>query len=68
MKYKIDFYSSVLFTGLFCLLLLDTALWIAGIIHQIPGSHKEVMLPGFLVWFLILVARRDRDDDWAGQC
>jgi len=67
MKEKIDFYGSVLFTALFCLLLLDTLLWIAGVFHQIPDSHKEVMLLGFLVWFLTLVARRDRDDDWAGQ-
>ncbi|MES2378496.1 MAG: hypothetical protein V4553_18030 [Bacteroidota bacterium] len=67
MKEKIDFYSSVLFTALFCLLLLDVALWVVGIIHRIPGSHKEVLLTGFLLWFVILVARRDRDDDWAGQ-
>ena len=67
MREKIDFYGSLLFTALFCLLLLDIVLWIAGIFHQIPGSHKEGMLWGFLVWFLILVATRDRDDDRAGQ-
>jgi hypothetical protein len=67
MKQKIDFYSSLLFTALCCLLLLDTLLWIAGVYHQIPGSHKEILLAGFLLWFLALMAGRDRDDDWAGQ-
>ena len=67
MKEKIDFYGSVLFTALFCLLLLDTVLWIAGIVHRIPASHKEILLMGFLLWFASIMVRRGRDDDWAGQ-
>ncbi len=47
MKGKIDFYSSLLFSLLFCLLFVDCGLWIAGRIHQIPGSHKQILLTGF---------------------
>ncbi len=67
MKEKIDFYSSLLFSLLFCLLFYDALLWVAGSIHQIPGSHKQILLTGFLLWFVSLVLGRDRDDDWAGQ-
>jgi hypothetical protein len=67
MKEKMDFYSSLLFTALCCWLLLESTLWLAGIFHQIPAGHKQLMLAGFLMWFLLLLARRDRDDDWAGQ-
>ncbi len=67
MKEKIDFYSSLLFSLLFCLLLFDCVLWLAGSIHQVPGSHKQILLTGFLLWFVLLVLRCDRDDDWAGQ-
>lgn len=67
MKEKIGFYSSLLFTGLFAFLLVDTVRGLTGVFHQIPGSHKEALLIGFLLWFLLLLTSRDRDDDWAGQ-
>lgn len=67
MKEKIDFYSSLLFSLLFCLLVYDCILLIAGSIHQVPGSHKQLLLMGFLLWFVSLVLRRGPDDDWAGQ-
>ncbi|QEM04998.1 hypothetical protein DIU31_016290 [Mucilaginibacter rubeus] len=67
MKQKIDFYSSLLFSLLFCFLFYDCILWAAGKIHQVPGSHRQILLIGFLLWFISLVLRRDRDDDWAGQ-
>ena len=67
MKEKIGFYGSLLFSLLFCVLLYDAALLLAGRIHQVPGSHREVLLAGFLLWFLSLMLGRGRDDDWAGQ-
>ena len=67
MKEKIDFYSSLLFSLLFCLLLFDGILMLAGNIHQVPGSHKQVLLTGFLLWFVSLIIGRDRDDDWQGN-
>ena len=67
MKEKIGFYSSVVFSLLFCLLLCDAALLLAGRLHEVPGSHREVLLTGFLLWFFSLILGRDRDDDWAGQ-
>lgn len=67
MKEKLDFYSSLLFSLLFCLLLYDCILLIAGHIQKVPGSHKQLLLSGFLLWFLSLVIRRNHDDDWAGQ-
>lgn len=66
MKERIDFYSSLLFSLLFCLLLYDAVMLTAGRIHQVPASHKQVLLTGFLLWFATLIVRRDRDDDWAG--
>lgn len=67
MKEKIDFYSSLFFSLLFCILLYDAVLWTTGRIHQVPGSHRQILLTGFLIWFVVLVSRRDRDDDLAGQ-
>ncbi|MDP9078807.1 MAG: hypothetical protein M3O71_15365 [Bacteroidota bacterium] len=67
MKEKIDFYTSLLFSLLFCVLLYDAVLLTAGRIHQVPGSHRQILLIGFLIWFVSLLLRRDRDDDWAGQ-
>lgn len=67
MKEKIDFYSSLFFSLLFCIPLYDALLWLTGRLHQIPDSHRQVLLTGFLLWFILLIARRDRDDDWAGQ-
>jgi len=67
MKEKIGFYSSLLFSLLFCLLLFDGLLWLAGRMHQMPGSHRQVLLTGFLLWFVSLILGRGRDDDWAGQ-
>jgi hypothetical protein len=67
MKEKIGFYSSLLFSLLFCVLLFDGILLLAGKIHQVPVSHRDLLLIGFLLWFISLVAGRDRDDDWAGQ-
>jgi hypothetical protein len=67
MKEKIGFYSSLLFSLLFGLLLVDTILWLAGKQPRLPGSHKQILLAGFILWFVSLVSGRDRDDDWAGQ-
>jgi hypothetical protein len=67
MKEKIGFYGSLLFSLLFGILLYDAVLLLAGRMHQVPGSHREVLLTGFLLWFVSLVLGRDRDDDWAGQ-
>jgi hypothetical protein len=66
MKEKIDF-CSLLFSLLFCLLVYDSILLIVGSIHQVPGSHRQLLLIGFLLWFVSLVLRRGPDDDWAGQ-
>jgi hypothetical protein len=67
MKKKIGFYGSLLLSMLFCLLLFDAIQCLAGKLHSVPASHKEILFCGFLLWFLSLVAGRDRDDDWAGQ-
>ena len=67
MKEKIDFYSSLLFSLLCCVLLYDGALWIAGRIQQVPLRHQQILLTGFLLWFISLILGRDHDDDWAGQ-
>lgn len=67
MKKKIDFYCSLLFSLLFCLLVLDCILMAAGRMHAVPVSHKQIFLTGFLLWFLSLVGQRNSDDDWAGQ-
>ena len=67
MKEKIGFYGSLLFSALFCVLLYDAVLLIAGRMHQIPGSHREVLLTGLLLWVVSLLLGSDRDDDWAGQ-
>ncbi|WP_448702846.1 hypothetical protein ACFGVR_10875 [Mucilaginibacter sp. AW1-3] len=67
MKEKIGFYGSLLFSLLFGLLLIDATLYLAGKQHTVPASHKEIVLGGFLLWFVSLVLGRDRDDDWAGQ-
>lgn len=67
MKEKIGYYGSLLFSLLFCVLLYDAVLLIAGRMHQLPGSHKQVLLTGFLLWFVSLVLGRGRDDDWAEQ-
>lgn len=67
MKEQIGFFSSLLFSLLFCLLFVDCILWLAGRIHQVPGSHKQILLIGFLLWFVALVSGQDRDDGLAGQ-
>lgn len=67
MKEKIGFYSSLLLSMLFFMLLADGMLMLAGRIHQVPATHKQILLTGFLLWFVSLVLGRDRDDDWAGQ-
>jgi len=67
MKEKIDFYSSLLFSLLFCVVLYDAILLMGGYIRQVPGSHRQMLMVGFLLWFASLIVRRDRDDDWAGQ-
>ena len=67
MKEKIGFYSTLLFSLLFCVLLFDGILLLGGKIHQVPASHRNIVLIGFLLWFVSLVAGRDGDDDWAGQ-
>ena len=67
MKKKIDFYCSLLFSLLFCLLVLDCILLAAGRMHSVPVSHKQILLAGFLLWFISVIQQRDRDDDWAGQ-
>ncbi len=67
MKEKIDLYRPLLFWLPACLLLLDGVLRLAGQICEIPGSHKQLLLTGFLLWFVTLMLGRDRDDDWAGQ-
>jgi hypothetical protein len=67
MKEKIGFYSSLLFSLLLCVLLYSAVLMLAGRIHQVPSTHKQVLLIGFLLWFVSLVLGRDRNDDWAGQ-
>jgi len=67
MKEKIDFYSSLLFSLLFCVILYDALLLLTGHIHQVPGSHRQILMVGFLLWFASLIVRRDHDDDWAGQ-
>ncbi len=67
MRGKVDFYCSLIFSGLFGLLFFDVILKAFGMIRELPHFHKEIFLMGFVVWFLSLVGRRDRDDDWAGQ-
>lgn len=67
MKEKIGFCGSLLLSLLFCLLLFDAIRCLAGQPHSVPASHKQILLYGFLLWFLSLVAGRNRDDDWAGQ-
>jgi len=34
--------------------------------HRVPGSHSQILLIGFLLWFISLVPNRDPEDDWAG--
>ena len=67
MREKIDLLSSALFSVLFVLVLLEIALRALGLIHHVPVFHKDLLMTGFLLWSISLVARRDRDDDWAGQ-
>jgi len=67
MKAKIDFYCSLLFTALSGLLFFDVILKAFGVIREFPHAHKEIILMGFVAWFLSVVGCRDRDDDWAGQ-
>ena len=67
MKEKIGFYGSLLFSLLFCVLLFDSIQLLTGSIHQIPGSHRQVLLTGLLLWIVSLFLGSDRDDDWAGQ-
>lgn len=67
MKENIGFYSSLLFSLLFCVLLFDSILLLTGKIHHIPGSHRQVMLIGLLLWVVSLFLGSDRDDDLAGQ-
>ena len=67
MRAKIDFYCSLLFAALFVLLFFEVVLRTFVIIHELPQAHKEIFLMGFLIWFLSVVGRGDRDDDWAGQ-
>ena len=67
MKEKIGFYGSLLFSLLFCVLLFDSILLLPGKIHHIPGSHRQVLLIGLLLWVVSLFLGSDRDDDLAGQ-
>jgi inner membrane protein involved in colicin E2 resistance len=67
MREKIDFYCSLLFSALFGLLFFDVILEAFGVMHRLPQAHKEIFLMGFLIWFVSVMGRRDRDDDWAGQ-
>ncbi|QEM02557.1 hypothetical protein DIU31_003125 [Mucilaginibacter rubeus] len=67
MKENFGFYSSLLFSLLFCVLLFDSILLLTGRIHHIPGSHRQVLLIGLLLWVILLFLGSDRDDDWAGQ-
>jgi len=46
---------------------LNCILLAAGRMHSVPVSHKQILLAGFLLWFISVVLQRDRDDDWAGQ-
>ena len=67
MRQQIDFYGSLLFSPLFFVLVYDCGLWFTGGMRQVPDVHKQVLLTGFLLWFISLVAGRHRDDDWVGQ-
>jgi hypothetical protein len=67
MKEKIGFYGSALFSLLFCLLLVDLIIGLINNRPALPASHKHLLLLGFLIWFISLVAGRDHDDDLAGQ-
>ena len=67
MREKVEFYCSLLFSAVFGLLFFDIVLQAFGVIRELPHFHKEIFLMGFLIWFLSVISRRDRDDDWAGQ-
>ena len=67
MREKIALWNSALFSILFVLVLLEMALRALGLIHHVPAFHKKLLLMGFLLWFVLLVVGRGRDDDWAGQ-
>ncbi|PTR00102.1 hypothetical protein C8P68_102934 [Mucilaginibacter yixingensis] len=36
--------------------------------HTLPAEIRNLFSIMFLLWFAGILTRRDRDDDWAGQC
>ncbi|WP_091221127.1 hypothetical protein [Mucilaginibacter gossypiicola] len=54
--------------GVFGMLLL--ALWTGTKwLHrgQLPAGLKELLGISFIIWFAMILLRRNSDDDWAGQ-
>jgi hypothetical protein len=64
---KVELYRSLLFAALACLLLWYVLLWMTDSVHRLPTGHKQLLLTGTLLWFMLVLSGKNRDDDWAGE-
>jgi hypothetical protein len=67
MNNKLDLFRSLLSATLLCVLIWNAFLWLINRTHRFPEAHKEVLLIGFLLWFISVILNTNRDDDWAGE-
>lgn len=64
---KVELFRSLVFAALVCLLLWDVLFWVTDPVHMLPAGHKQLLLTGSLLWFMLVLSGKNRDDDWAGE-
>jgi hypothetical protein len=58
---------SFTFSVLVVILIWDALLWLTGKYPVWLVPHRQLLMTGFLIWFIAVLFDRNRDDDWAGQ-
>lgn len=69
MKNKIYLLNVFIMSACISLIVWNGIMYIADSGHQISGFHKELLMGGFLFWFVLNVfdTTIKDDDDWAGE-
>jgi len=63
---KLALFRISLFILMAGLLAMDGILMLARHTYHLPEEHKDLILTGFLLWFImIIVGQESNDDDWA---
>lgn len=62
---KLFLFRSFIVAFVIALLLWDGILCLTQ--HTTLLPHRDLLLTGFLLWFVTLFVNQNRDDDWAGQ-